>query len=310
MQYDKTRLIVGSFVTLMFIALVAFFYFFIKEKGLLDAQYRYYFSVNSAESLSVGMPLKFSGFAMGRVDAISLKDDGSVEIVVLVNEENRKWMREDTLLTIKKPLIGAPYIVVDSKLQKPLLEPNSTLKITRSDDINDIVAKMEPVVDKLITIINNIDTITSYLSKDESELMSILRNFDAFGKKLVKEPLFTTMTADENATKNMINIINELNTNMKDITIIIHEISKISSSLNEDIIEPSSHSIKSLNEIMEDIKRKLEVINGTVNAVGSYDKDLAEVKEQVLTAIEKSNEIIEKVDVIIEDEKSSEVILP
>lgn len=310
MQYDKIKLIVGSFVTLMFIVLVAFFYFFIKEKGLFDAQYRYYFNVQSAEALSVGMPLKFSGFAMGRVDAISLKDDGSVEIVVLVNEENRKWIREDTLLTIKKPLIGAPYIGVDSKLYKPLLKPNSTLKITRSDDINDIVSKMEPVVDKLITIINNVDTITSYLSKDESELMNILRNFDAFGKTLAKDALLTTLSGDENTTKNMINIINELNGNMKDVTTIIQEISKISSSLNEEIIEPSSHSIKSLDEVMKDIKGKLEVLNGTVNAVGSYDKDLAEVKEQVLIAIEKSNQIIEKVDVIMQDEKSSEVILP
>ncbi len=61
---------------------------------------------------------------------------------------------------------------------------------------------------------------------------------------------------------------------------------------------------------MKDIRKKLEVIDGTVNSVGSYDKDLVEVREQISIAIAKSNQIIEKVDGLMRESEESEVVLP
>ena len=286
-------------------------YFVLEEKGLFDKRYNYYFNINSAQSFSVGMPLKFSGFNIGIVDEIALKDDGSVKMRFSVDAENRKWISEGSRLKIMKPLIGAPYIVVDSQLGKPIMKENSTLTILQSDDINDMIAKMEPVVKKIIKIIDSIETITAYLASGDSELIKILHNLNEFSGKLAKDDsLLTSITGDKNSTILFVNTLKELNNSMKEVTRITQNIGDLSGTLDEKLIEPTSSSIKTLSEIMKDIKNKLESIDGTVNAVGSYDKDLVGLKEQVSVAIAKSNQIIEKVDGFMRESEDSEVTLP
>ena len=83
---------------------------------------------------------------------------------------------------------------------------------------------------------------------------------------------------------------------MQEIHKISTDISKITSSLDSDIMQPTSSTIKELDKIMKDVKQKLESLDGTVKAVGSYDEDLYELKEQLSVGIQKSNQIIDKVD--------------
>ena len=311
MQYNKIKFTVGVFVITLFVLILSSLYFLLEEKGLFDKRYNYYFDISSAQSFSVGMPLKFSGFNIGVVDEIALKDDGSVKIRFSVNEENRKWISRGTVLKIIKPLIGSPYIEVDSQLGKSALKPGSTLKILQSDDINDMIAKMEPVVRKIIKIIDSIETITAYLASGDSELIKILRNLDSFSEKLAQDDsLLTSLTGDESSTKLFIDSLAELNKSMKEITRISKNLGEVSDSLDEKLIEPTSNSIHNLDEIMKDIRKRLEVIDGTVNSVGSYDKDLVEVREQISIAIAKSNQIIEKVDGLMRESEESEVVLP
>jgi len=311
MQYSKIKFTVGIFVITLFAIILSSLYFVLEEKGLFDKRYNYYFEIESAQSFSIGMPLKFSGFNIGVVDEIALKDDGSVKIRFSVNEENRKWISQGSILKIIKPLIGSPYIEVDSQLGKSVLKADSSLKILQSDDINDMIAKMEPVVRKIIKIIDSIETITAYLASGDSELIKILRNLDSFSEKLAKDDsLLTSITGDKESPKLFINSLKELNKSMKEMSRITQNLGDISDSLDEKLIEPSSNSIQNLDEIMKDIRKKLEVIDGTVNSVGSYDKDLVEVKEQISIAIAKSNQIIEKVDGLMRDSEESEVVLP
>ena len=68
--------------------------------------------------------------------------------------------------------------------------------------------------------------------------------------------------------------------------------------------------VKQLGKIAKDIESKLKTLDGVVNSVGSYDKDLISIKEQIKVGISKSNEIIQKVDTIFQDKKSEKVNLP
>jgi len=311
MQYNKIKLAVGIFVITFIVAAVSALYFLLQEKGLFDKRYSYYIHTSSAQSFSVGMPLTFSGFNIGIVDDIALKDDGSVNIKFSVAQENRKWINRSISLMIIKPLIGSPFIEVHSQASKELLEPNSTLSIIESDDINDMISKMEPVVQKIVKIIDSVETITAYLASGDSELIKILRNLDKFSNRLAEDDsLLTTITGDESSAVEFKNSLNKFNKSMSDFNNISKNLSKISDSLDKDLVQPSSESVKNLNDIMKDIKKKLETIDGTVNSIGSYDEELLEVKEQVSMAIVKSNQIIDKVDSLLGSEQSSEVVLP
>jgi len=305
------KLAVGIFVITIFIVTASFSYFLLKEKGTFDKRYSYHFNTQTASSFNVGMPLKFSGFNIGVIDKIALKDDGTVHMTFSVNEQNKKWISKDSVLVIKKPLIGSPHIELYSALGNPILDAGATLMILMSDDINDMISKLEPAVNKITNIINNIDSMTATFAKEDSELMRSVQNIQLFTHKLAhNDSLLTSITGDKESTLNLVKSLNTTSEIMHEMHEISKEVNKITSNLNEDIINPSSSTIKELDTIMKDIKQKLDALDSTVKSVGSFDNEIVELKEQISVGIQKSNQIMDKVDALMQDESSDKVVLP
>lgn len=311
MQYRKMKLAVGLFVIVLGGSIVVFSYLLLQEKGVFSKNYTYNFNVASAQYFSVGMPLQLSGFDIGVIEKIRLKDDAHVNILFSVKKENLKWINKETYLMIKKPLIGSPRIEVHSKLGLDVLQEGSTIKMLTSNDINDMIARLEPVVTKLTNIIDSVETITNYLASNDSELVHILKNFETFSAKLLKDKsLLTTITGDKKSTKNIVASLNETVQIMRELKKVVSDVSKISSSLDAKIIQPSSNSVKQLEGILKDVKSKLDRLDPTVDSVASSGKDLLKIKEEVSVAIAKSNEIMDKVDTLMQDKNDDEVQLP
>lgn len=304
MIYSRMRLIVGFFVIVIAILMSAFIYFLLEEKGAFTKRYSFYFQTDSASSFKVGMPLKYSGFDIGVIDEMELNDDGTVRVNFYVNEKNRRWITEDSFLIIRKPLIGSSHIELNSNINNALLAPDSPLKLRLSDDINDMITKLQPAVDRAINIIKNIDNITTSLSKKDSDLMMMLQNANIFTQKLKDDKsILTSLTGSKESTKDFINSLSSLDKMMS-------SIEKITAHLDADIVNPSSSAIKELDLVLKDLKSKLEKLDGTVESIGEYDEDLSLIKEQISTGIAKSNQIMDKVDSLMQDNENEEVSLP
>ncbi|EDZ61689.1 hypothetical membrane protein [Sulfurimonas gotlandica GD1] len=305
------KLAVGIFVISLFITIITFLYLVLEDKGTFNKRYNYHFTTDSASFFSVGMPLKFSGFDIGVIDNISLNDDGTVYMTFSVDEHNRRWMTDGTVLMIIKPLIGSAHIEVYSVIDNEVLEADAELQMLQNDDINDMISKLEPAVNKIISIINNIDAITAYIAKDDSDLMLTLQNIKKFTADLSNsDSLLTSITGDKKSTQSIIASLNKTTEIMKELQKISKDISKTTSTLDSSIVTPASSAIKELDKIMKDVKQKLDALDGTVKAVGTYDKDLVDLKEQISVSVQKSNQIMDKVDALMQDEQKQEVTLP
>ncbi len=304
MSTSRLKLKVGILVLLLLLNAVFIIGYTLIKDGIFEKKFSYYFSTYSADALTVGMPVKVSGFEVGQVDTIKLLDNGTVELSFSVNEENQKWVSEDSLLMIRKPLIGSSYIILYSAIGNPILKEGSTIQTLISNDINDLVLKLEPIVLKMENIVNSVDKITTYLAKDDSELMKTVKNIEKFSETLAKnKSLLTTITGDKKATESFIKTINEL-------PLLVKKFNNISSDVHKDILPLLTQFVKQLGNIAKDIESKLKTLDGVVNSVGSYDKDLISIKEQIKVGISKSNEIIQKVDTIFQDKKNQKVDLP
>jgi len=311
MQYSKIKLTVGLFVITLFIMIGFFLAFMLKEKGSFDKRYNFHFKSPSAEYLHIGMPIKISGFHIGVIDDINLKDDGGVFITFSVTQENIHWMSEGSVLMSIKPLIGSPYIILYPSLDSPLLKQDASLMFIVNDDINDLISRLDPAIRKAANILNNIDIITTYLASNDSELRQILKNVNTFSKRLAdNKAILTSMTGDEKSTQNVIDSLKQTTTIMNDLKKITANISKTTASLDTRIVTPASSSLQEIEEIFKDIKSKLDAVDGTVKAVGSYDKELYQLKEQISVGIQKSNQLLDKVDSIISNKSDQEVKLP
>lgn len=304
MQYNKMKLSVGIFVLVLFLSLGAFSYFLLDAKGAFTKRYNYYFITDSASSFSIGMPVKFSGFGIGAIDTITLKDDGHVKITFSITKQNRKWINQYTYLLLKKPLIGSPHIEVLATSQKKFLKPNTKLPIIITDDINDLVTKLEPVVDRLLNIIKNIETLTNNLVDEHSPLNNTLKNLEHFSAKLANsDSLLTSVTGDEASTKALIGSLHEIENILKDVA-------KITTSLNTSLVEPTSQSIHSLHDILIDITKKLKTLDPLVQSIGSSDKQINELQETLSATIEKTDALMDTIDALLKDDDQNKVVLP
>ncbi|WP_072681178.1 MlaD family protein [Arcobacter sp. LA11] len=304
MTYNNIRFKVGLFVLFLILNLSGVVYYILDKKGTFDKRYNYSFTTFSADSFTVGMPVKVSGFAVGRVDEIKLLDNGNVKFIFSVDKQNQKWVCEESLLMIRKPLLGSPHIILYSAIGNPILKDGSTLDVIINNDINDLVLSLEPIVKKIGNIVNSVDKITTYLAKDNSELMKIIKNIEEFTTSLAKDKsLLTSLTGDEKATEAFIQTINKLPR-------LINNFNKMSSDLNKDVVPQVSELIKELNNIAKDIESKLKSLDGVVNSVGSSDKDINTIKKQIKTGLSKTNQIIEKVDNLFQTGQNEKVVLP
>lgn len=304
MSYSKMKLAVGLFVLTIGITIFSFLYLLLDEKGTFDKRYDYNFITSSANSFNVGMPIKFSGFDIGIIDNMSLLTDGTVLITFSISQDNRQWISKDSYLTLIKPLIGSPHINLQATIGNEVLPADSLLEIRMNDDINDMISKLEPAVEKITDIINGIDSIVSGIAKKDSDIALILRNIETLTANLANsDSLLTTITGDKNSTQS---IINSMHTTDK----IIQDVKNLTGSLEKSILEPSSSAIVEVDSIMQDIKIKLQNLDSLVKSVGELDSDFVEIKEQISVGLQKSNQLMDKVDAILENDENSEVILP
>ncbi len=304
MSYDRMKLTVGTFVLLFLVSTLFFGYLLLDAKGAFEKRLNYYFITDSAEYISIGMPVKFSGFAIGSIDNMKLLDDGHVRVGFSVTKQNSKWINRYTYLLLKKPLIGSPHIEVLAASGNPVLKPGSRLPIIITDDINDMVTKFEPVIDRLLNIIKNVETMSNYLVDGSSPLNKTLGNLERFTTKLATDDsLLTTVVGDANATRSVVASLHEINT-------ILKELSSITRSLDAKIIQPTSDSIHELHSILRDVNKKLTELEPLVQTAGGSSKDIQNLKQSIHLTIEKSNRLMEKLNAILAEKKDPEVHLP
>jgi len=304
MQYNRMRVAVGLFIISLFFGILTFLYLILEEKGTFEERFNYYFYTDSASSFHIGMPLKFSGFNIGVIDKISLEDKGVVKMTFSVSQTNKKWLSRDTTLLLKKPLIGASYIEVITKNSSGIIEDGKVFKFMMSDDINDMITKLKPAVDNIVNIIDNLDKISKRLASDDSDILQTLKNINKFSEKLLSDnSLLTTIIGDDKPTKDIIDTV-------RDIKNIIEDIKKITGNLDSKILNPTSSVIKELNIIMKDISSKLKAIDSTVKTVGKFDNDLIDLKDQLEVGLEKSNSIMDKMDMILTNNSDAKMELP
>jgi phospholipid/cholesterol/gamma-HCH transport system substrate-binding protein len=275
-----------------------------QKKGYFDKHINFFFKTKDASSFFVGMPINFSGFEIGSITSLTLTPKGDVKINFRVKERNHKWLCEDTLLMLEKPLIGSPNIKVMTSLGYPELKKDSELKIIIRDDINDIIINLQPILNEVEHIIHSINIITTNLSSKDGALEKTLTNIENITSKLNNEKaLLSAITGDSNATLALNNSLRKTEDIFQNIELLLKNIQKL-------ILIPAGESMSGVNGIIKDIQKKLDTLDSLVNAAGSYDKELLTLKKELHLNLDKTHQLLEKVNTLLMDTSQKEVVLP
>lgn len=296
MDYKKVRLYVGSLVIIFFTALIILGYLFLEKKGVFNKNYHYYTYSKNAMVFKTGMAIKYSGYSIGMISNINLENTGKVKMIISIDEHYKSFITVGSKLVLTKPLFGLPYIEFKKSSSKKLLHENSEIKMVITDDINDMITRLQPIAQRLINIVQNLETITGRIASNNSPLTKSLANLEKFTLKLVEDDsLLTTITGDTQVAKKLVTSLNSLDKTFKNIE-------SISNDLNQTIINPTSTSIHNINAILIDTRQKLKKLNTTIDTITHMNPEIKTIKSQIEYATTKSNELLDKVDTLISDD--------
>ena len=90
------------FVLLAVIGIAAILLWTGIKKGAFTAKSPIYFVADSGQGLSEGMPVKYSGFKIGKLNTLTLDEQGHVQVEVSLEAKYLKLIRDDAVISLTR----------------------------------------------------------------------------------------------------------------------------------------------------------------------------------------------------------------
>jgi phospholipid/cholesterol/gamma-HCH transport system substrate-binding protein len=167
-------------------------------RGAFEATQRLVLVSDDSEGVVVGMDMTFSGFAIGRVGRIELAPDGKARILVDVPLKQAHWLRQSSVFTLVRGLVGNTNIRAYSGiLSDPPLPDGAVREVLRGDasaDIPRLMSAARELVETVQTLVSNQGSLGSSLAnvqhlteklKGPTGALGVLLGNDTEAKKLL-----------------------------------------------------------------------------------------------------------------------------
>ena len=184
---------------LMLVLVVGSAMYVLYARGMFERTQRLVLVSDDSEGVVVGMDMTFAGFAIGRVARIELAEDGNARILIDVPQEDARWLRQSSIFTMERGLVGGTRIrAYSGVLSDPPLEDGAERQVLRGDtaaEIPKLMASVRALTDNLAaltqsdaalaTSLANVQTLTGRLNGPQGALGALMGN-EADAKKLTQ----------------------------------------------------------------------------------------------------------------------------
>lgn len=112
-RFKNLEIKLGVMVLVAIIGIAVVFVLLGLERDIFTPKYRLRFVTESGSGFVEGMPVKLSGFKIGRVRSTELTEGANVLVTIEINKRYQKWIRADSKVHLaKEGYIGESYIEV------------------------------------------------------------------------------------------------------------------------------------------------------------------------------------------------------
>jgi len=177
----RAALLVGALVLLVAASAAYLLY----ARGVFEPSQRLVLLSDDAEGVSVGMDLTFAGFPIGRVRGIELSDDGTTRIVIDVPRKDARWLRESSVFTLTRGLVGNTNLrAFSGVLSDPPLAAGAERRVLVGDataEIPRLVAETRDLIRNLTQLTNSDSALATTLGHVQSATEKITGPRGALG---------------------------------------------------------------------------------------------------------------------------------
>ncbi|HLA51233.1 MAG TPA: MlaD family protein, partial [Thermodesulfobacteriota bacterium] len=173
---------VGVFVSIVIVMLLSIFFFMGKERGMFIKKYHLFFIVDSGMGFIEGMPVKLSGFKIGKVKSMSLTSEARVKVALEINKEYQKWIRQGSVARMKKEgVIGEAVIDVT-------VAPASAMIIGDGKEIpyEKVLGIDELLIKEVTPVLKEIKETIGYINNPDGDIKRAIANTQKLSEGLLE----------------------------------------------------------------------------------------------------------------------------
>ena len=293
------------------LALVVFSALYVMyARGAFDSTQKLVLVAEDSEGVVIGMDLTFSGFPIGRVRRIELADDGKARIVMDVTSKDAHWLRESSVFTLVRGLVGSTNIrAYSGLLADPPLKDGAVRNVLQGDAAGEIP--------KLIAAAKDLIENVSSLTGSDGALGATLGNLRVLTTRLNGTGgALTAMLGSEAEAKKLLVTLDRTNTLLAKLDSLA---GKADTQVFGDkgLMPETRATVVQLNALLGDARvslKKVDAVLVEAQAVGANAReatnDLGSLRGEVDASLRKVDSLINEINRKWPFKRDTEVKLP
>ena len=260
---------IGLFVAVAITGFIAVFIFIGADRDMFTPKYRLKFTVEKGTGFSSGMPVKLSGFRVGRINTISLNEMAMVDIEIQIGKKYQKWIKKDSVAKlVKEGLVGDNIIEVSAGTQSSdVLLDGGVITFKKTKGLEELA---NDIADKVKPVLNEVKDIISYVNDPKGDIKQSMKNI-------------RVLTADLHSTKEKVDAL-LTDSNLK--------VGRLSADA-EILLKTTSDRINAISPVLEKVDRSMttveqklpRLLEKTISAMDHLDRTSRNIEKMTDKAL-------------------------
>lgn len=275
---------IGLLLVLTVLLAAAFVAYALYARGAFQVTRTLMLTAEDVEGVSVGMPISYSGFPIGKVSRLHLMEDGKVRIELAIPREDARWLRRSSVFTLEKAIVGGAKIkahttnLADAPLEDGAVRPLYTGDATK--DIPLLIEKVKSIlanVDNMTTAgapinrtLGHVETVTGRMAGDYGLLQGVMGSPDKAQKVVQALDRANTLLASLNGVSLKVDGV----------------LAKTDSHLfgQDGIMDQAQQSLAKVNVLLGDVRESLKKADAILANAQSASADVTKITGNVAEA--------------------------
>jgi phospholipid/cholesterol/gamma-HCH transport system substrate-binding protein len=272
-------------------------------RGVFERTQELVLLADDSEGVAAGSDLTFSGFPVGRVRRIELGQDGKVRIVVDLALKDAKWVRNNSVFTMERGLVGGTSLkAFTGDLAAPPIPAGAVRSVLKGD----VSAEIPRLVSTVRTLVDNLEAMTRH----DSSLNTALDNVKTVtGKMNGRYGVLSAALGGDDDAKKIVKVLDNVN----------QLLAKADSQVfgKSGVMVDAKATVQQLNGLLADARNSLKKVDAVLveaQAVASNVRgvttDIAPLREEVEQSLRKVDHLVNEINRKWPLARDSELTLP
>jgi phospholipid/cholesterol/gamma-HCH transport system substrate-binding protein len=308
---------IGLLIGFTLVVAVGFIAYALYARGVFEATQRLTLISDNVEGVSVGMDIGFSGFPIGRVNRISLAEDGRARIEIVVPLKDSRWLRTTSIFTLERGIVGSAKIrVFTANLQDPPLPDGAERTVLRGDTSEEIPR----MVAMLRGVLENVEHVTAA----DGSLQTSLGNVRTMTERLAgRHGALGAILGSDDEAKKVLAAIDRANTLLASLGGVSRRLDAVLSKTDQRVygegglMDGTQRAVAQANSILGEVRESLKKLDGVLadaqkisGNAKTASSDLAALRAEVDASLRKVSAILDEINRKWPFERNTDIKLP